>query len=106
MANYTDPRSGERFPDEFTREPVKPPPGDMLDPVAGPPMRTAGPSSVSVIIGALVLVAIVLFFMSYAGNSPTTPPPAQQTSENTTPTPAPEPVPPAQQTQPGQTTGQ
>jgi hypothetical protein len=106
MATYTDPRSGEPLPDEFTREPVKPPPGDMLDPIAASPVSRAGPSSVSVIIGALVLVAIVFFFMSYGSNSPTTPPPAQQTSENVTPTPAPEPVPPAQPTQPGQTTSQ
>jgi len=99
MATYTDPRTGERLPDEFAREPVKPPPGDVLDPVAARPTRSGGPSSVAVIIGAFVLVAIVFFFMNMGSNQPT-PPPAQQSNESVTP-PAPEPAPPAQ---PGQTT--
>jgi len=96
MATQTDPRTGEPISDEFTREPVKPPPGELGDRIVPPPVYRAGPSTTSILIGVLALIAIVFVFMSM-DRAPTPAPPAQQTSENVEPAPAP-PTPPAQTT--------
>jgi hypothetical protein len=92
---YTDPRTGEPIPDEFAREPVKPPPGETIDRGMMPPVYQSGPSTASILIGVLALVAIVFVFMSMDRGP--APPPPQQTSENIAPAPTPPALPPAPQ---------
>jgi len=100
MASYTDPRSGEPIPDEIAREPIKPPPGELGDRGVLPPVYRAGPSTTSILVGVLALVAVVFVFLGMDNGTPL--PPAQQTNEAVEPaTP-----PPALPTPPGQTTVQ
>jgi hypothetical protein len=99
MANFTDPRTGESVQENFAREPIKPPPGDLADPViVNPPVYRSGVSMTSIVVGILALIAIVFVFMSMDRGP--APPPAQQTSENAEPAPPPPalPTPPAQPT--------
>ncbi|MBL8894022.1 MAG: hypothetical protein JNJ53_05435 [Rhizobiales bacterium] len=103
MAPYTDPRTGEPIPDTLPREPVKPPPGEIIEGLPPPAAYRAGPSTTSILIGVLALVAIVFVFMSM--DRAHTPPPPQQTSENVEPAPTPL-VPPAPSTPPSPTTVQ
>lgn len=93
MASYTDPRTGEPIPEELTREPIKPPPGELGDRLATPSVYRSGPSTSAILVGVLALVAIVLVFMGMdRGSAP--PPAQQQTSETIEPAPIP-PAPPA-----------
>jgi hypothetical protein len=96
MASYTDPRTGEPLPDHLGREPIKPPPGEFAEPIVTPPTYRAGPSTTSILVGVLALIAIVFVFMSM-DRGPAPPPPAQQTSQNAEPAPSP-PTPPGQTT--------
>jgi hypothetical protein len=100
MAGYTDPRSGDPIPDEIVREPIKPPPGALDDRGALPPVHRAGPSTTSILVGVLALVAVVFVFLGMDNGTP--PPPVQQMNEAVEPaTPA-----PGVPTPPGQTTVQ
>ena len=92
MAPYSDPRTGEPLLDDLAREPVKPPPGDFSDRLAMPPAYRAGPSTSSILIGVLALVAIVFVFMGMERGA--APPPPHQASETVDPAPAP-PTPPS-----------
>ena len=92
MAPYTDPRTGEPIPDTLPHEPVKPPPGEIAEGLPPPAAYRAGPSTTSILIGVLALVAIIFVFMTL--DRAPTPPPAQQTSENVEPTPPAPPEPP------------
>src|SRR5690348_13130195 len=86
MAPYTDPRTGEPIPDTLAHEPIKPPPADMMEGLP-PPVYRAGPSTTSILIGVLALVAIVFVFMGLDRSH--SPPPQQLTSENVEPPPPP-----------------
>jgi hypothetical protein len=99
MASYTDPRTGEPIPEELLREPIKPPPGEFDNRGALPPVHRTGPSTTSILVGVLALVAVVFVFMGMDNGSP---PPAQQANEIVEPAP----LPPALPTPPGQTTVQ
>ena len=98
MASFTDPRTGESIPEELTREPIKPPPGELGDRVGLPPTYRRGPSTSAILIGVLALVALVFVFLGMDRGSP--PPPAQQQTSGTT---EPAPVPPAPPTPPAPT---
>ena len=94
MASYTDPRTGESIPEELTREPIRPPPGEFGDRLATPSIYPTGPSTNSILIGVLALVAIVFVVFMSMDRGPATPPSQQQSSENIEPAPIP-PAPPS-----------
>ncbi|MFO0993124.1 MAG: hypothetical protein U1E67_14460 [Hyphomicrobiales bacterium] len=83
MATFTDPRTGEPIPDTLAREPIKPPPGEMMEGLPPPPAYRAGPSMTSILVGVLALVAIVFVFMTLDRGP--APPPPQQSSQNSEP---------------------
>jgi len=65
------------MPEEVAREPIKPPPGELGDRIVPQPSYRAGPSTTSILVGVLALIAIIFVFMSMdkaPGPPPPTPP--------------------------------